>query len=108
MQDPLWLQVAISVGLITHENAKFYCHFYNNKKTCPYDDECVFLHKDSHTCKYGKTSEENYCIFKHECNDDDIFDIGEPNEFVDNEEEIENDQCEVHDSSIEHFKTHPK
>ena len=21
--------------LITHENAKFYCHFYNNKKPCP-------------------------------------------------------------------------
>ena len=90
--------------LNTHENAKFYCHFYNNKKTCPYDDECVFLHEDSKICKYGKTCEINYCMFKHKCIDDDIFDNGEPDEFGDVEEEIENDEGEVRDSINGTFK----
>ena len=83
--------------LITHENAKFYCHFYNNKKPCPYDEECVFLHEDSKICKYGKTCERNFCMFKHECNaetneinvneeesvtGDDIFVIDDQEEFI--------------------------
>ena len=55
-------------------------------KTCHSDDECVFLHEDSKICKYGKTCEINYCMFKHECIDDDIFDNGEPDEFGDVEE----------------------
>ena len=32
--------------LVTHEKTKLYCHFFNNRKTCPYDDRCVFLHED--------------------------------------------------------------
>ena len=27
--------------LITHENVKLYCHFYNNEKTCPFADKCI-------------------------------------------------------------------
>ena len=26
--------------LISHENFKLYCHFFNNEKTCPYDEDC--------------------------------------------------------------------
>ena len=51
--------------LITHENFKIYCHFYNNEKTCPYNEDCVFLHEDSSVCKYGMACERNYCMFKH-------------------------------------------
>ena len=58
--------------LIHHENAKLYCHFYNNSKTCPYNDECVFLHEHSRLCKYGSYCEREYCMFKHECQDKEI------------------------------------
>ena len=54
--------------LIVHEKAKLYCHFYNNRKTCPYDAECVFLHENSKLCKYGSMCDRNYCMFKHETN----------------------------------------
>ena len=36
---------------ISHENQKIYCHFYNNDKTCPFDEDCVFLHEDADKCK---------------------------------------------------------
>ena len=51
---------------ISHENGKFYCHYFNNKLTCPYAEECIFLHKDSTLCKYGLVCERNLCMFKHE------------------------------------------
>ena len=61
--------------LIAHENLKIYCHFFNNEKTCPYSEDCVFLHEDSPSCKYSTACERNYCMFKH----------GSKNEPVDNE-----------------------
>ena len=39
--------------LVAHESQKLYCTFYNNKKVCLYDRECVFLHEDAPMCKYG-------------------------------------------------------
>ena len=51
--------------LITHEGFKMYCHFFNNGKTCPYDQDCVFLHEHSTICKYGPVCERLYCMFKH-------------------------------------------
>ena len=40
--------------LIAHEKTKLYCHFYNNRKTCPFDEECIFLHEDANFCKLIK------------------------------------------------------
>ena len=51
---------------IRHENIKLYCHFYNNKKTCPFDEECVFLHEDAEICRYGARCEQDLCMFKHD------------------------------------------
>ena len=50
-----------------HEN-NLYCHYYNNDKECPFDDQCIFLHDDSENCKYGKACERNLCMYKHEEN----------------------------------------
>jgi hypothetical protein len=50
---------------ITHENLKIYCHYYNNSKTCPFKEECLFLHEEAPICKYGKLCERMYCMFKH-------------------------------------------
>ena len=72
---------------ISHESLKIYCHYFNNSKTCPFDDECVFLHEDAEICKYGAQCERNNCMFKHENdtvndNDDNEVDV----EGVDDEE----------------------
>ena len=51
--------------LIYHENVKLYCHFFNNCKVCPHDEECVFLHVYSAQCKYKNLCERKYCMYKH-------------------------------------------
>ena len=51
--------------LITPENVKLYCHFFNNEKTCPFADKCIFLHKDSKFCRYDEMCERDLCMFKH-------------------------------------------
>ena len=55
---------------ISHENLKIYCHYYNNEKECPFDDDCVYLHEDSVDCKYGDLCERDMCMFKHESCDE--------------------------------------
>ena len=50
---------------IAHEKMKIYCHFFNNKKICPYDNECIFLHEDSDVCRYDMLCERNYCMYKN-------------------------------------------
>ena len=51
--------------LVSHENVKLYCHFFNNQKTCPFDDACIFLHEDAKLCRYDRMCERNFCMFKH-------------------------------------------
>ena len=51
---------------ISHENVKIYCYYYNNNKICPYNQECIFLHEESMSCKYGNLCERLLCMFKHE------------------------------------------
>jgi hypothetical protein len=50
---------------ITHANLNIYCHYYNNSKTCPFKEECLFLHEEAPICKYRKLCERMYCMFKH-------------------------------------------
>ena len=54
--------------LVNHEDTKLYCHFFNNKQTCPYNDKCIFLHADSKFCRYDLNCERDYCMFKHRRN----------------------------------------
>ena len=51
--------------LISHENVKLYCNFYNNQKTCPFDDKCIFLHHNSEFCRYDELCERDFCMFQH-------------------------------------------
>ena len=39
-----------------HEDVELFCHFFNNDKDCPYQEECIFLHEESEECKFGKNS----------------------------------------------------
>ena len=72
-----------------HENNVLYCHFYNNEKECPYDDQCVFVHEDSESCKYGNGCERKLCMFKHEDNNDDDDDEDSESESDDDDDESE-------------------
>ena len=60
-----------------HEHLKIYCHFFNNKKVCPFENQCIFLHEDPEDCKYGEICEREYCMYKHV--DDGTGDDGEEN-----------------------------
>ena len=61
----VYLDIKKKHVLIAHENVKLYCHFFNNKKTCPFNDKCIFLHQDSKFCKYDILCERDLCMFKH-------------------------------------------
>ena len=37
-----------------HGDMKIFCHYYNNDKDCPFDDECIFAHEDFRVCKFGE------------------------------------------------------
>ena len=95
--------------LISHENMKLFCHFYNNQKTCPFDDKCIFLHEDSKFCRFDLMCERDLCMYKHRKKDEpekneahncyaeenDVIDI--MSDFDENEQEVENDE---HDEAV--------
>ena len=60
---------------IVHENLKLYCHYYNNGKNCPYDQECGFLHTVAVVCKYGDLCDRQMCMFRHSASDDVIIEV---------------------------------
>ena len=55
---------------ISHKNVRFYCHYFNNGKHCPFETECVFLHEVSKVCRYSKNCERDMCMFRHPKEDD--------------------------------------
>ena len=54
---------------IAHEGTKLYCHFFNNEKICPFEQDCIFLHEHSTQCIYEKLCERNNCMYKHSSNE---------------------------------------
>ena len=71
-----------------HEDVQLFCHYYNNEKDCPYDDECIYIHEDSENCKFGSNCAQNLCMFQHEdCNNvessDDDVDVNDGINFED-------------------------
>ena len=63
-----------------HEDLKIFCHYFNNNKECPYEEECIYIHKDSEDCRFGSKCERQMCMFKHEETDDDDDEIKEQEE----------------------------
>ena len=62
-----------------------YCHYYNNGKTCPYEEiGCMYLHAEAQLCLF-KPCRNSMCQFRH---DEEIETIDEEIESTD--EEIEN------------------
>ena len=48
-------------------------------KTCPFGEECIFLHEVSRKCKYGKLCERLKCMFKHYDDEMEDFEIESAN-----------------------------
>ena len=85
---------------ITHESFKLYCHYFNNKKICPYNEECVFLHEEANLCKYGMVCERMLCMFKHENVPDEEHEVEESienNELVKSVTEVIDDEITTHE-----------
>ena len=53
-----------------HGSVKIFCHYFNNDKECPFDDQCTFSHEESPECKFGGECERILCMFQHDENDD--------------------------------------
>ena len=79
---------------VIHENVKLFCHYFNNDQTCPFNDDCVFLHEESGDCKYGESCEREFCMFQHKENNDSSYDDEEESENGDGDEESENENEE--------------
>jgi hypothetical protein len=50
---------------IAHENLKLYCHYFDHLKSCPFKEECVFLHKVFKECQFGIECKRKMCLFRH-------------------------------------------
>ena len=60
-----------------------YCHYFNNKKDCPYDNiGCMFRHTESNECKFGGKCRIKLCQFQH-------------NAVEETAEQIDNLKCEM-------------
>ena len=48
------------------ENSHRACHYFNNKKECPYEEiGCKYLHADADRCKFLDKCNRYMCPFKH-------------------------------------------
>ena len=74
-----------------HEGLTIFCHFFNNNKTCPFNNGCVFVHEDSEVCKYDTVCERRNCMYKHG-----IDDSGDESDNI-IEDEDKDDAGSIHD-----------
>ena len=58
-----------------HENVELFCHYFNNDKDCPFEDECTYIHEEAENCRFGINCERKLCMFKHEENDEEDCEI---------------------------------
>ena len=49
-----------------HEDITLYCHYFNDEKVCPCEDECIFVHKESEVCIFGQKIERRLSMFRYE------------------------------------------
>ena len=73
-----------------------FCHYFNNNKECPYESiGCMFKHKKSTECKYGRTCFAELCQFQHNYDENVHCDICEFK--AGNEEELGNHKKNNHE-----------
>ena len=75
-----------------HGSMKIFCHYFNNDKDCPFDDQCIFAHEESPACKYEKGCERIMCMFQHEKSEEKDDDDGDNSDDDDSEDDDDNEQ----------------
>ena len=60
-----------------HGDDVLYCHYFNNNKDCPFDDQCIFLHEESAKCKFDGVCERKLCMYKHDMKEEENEDDAE-------------------------------
>ena len=85
---------------IAHENVKLYCHFFNNEKVCPFEEECIFLHEDSENCRFAENCDRINCMFKHIVSEENDNDENESDENV-KDDDKESTEDEKNENEVE-------
>ena len=75
-----------------HGSMKIFCHYYNNEKECPFDDQCIFAHEDSPECKFAKGCERLLCMFQHEEKDEPDEEDDESDDESDDEKDVDKNE----------------
>ena len=88
---------------VTHNNVKLFCHYYNNDKECPNDQECVFLHEVSGPCRYMEICERENCMYQHisdkETDENDNY--GNTNYEADEDDDEDDDEHDEDDDGMD-------
>ena len=50
---------------------EIFCHYLNNEKEFLYEEECIYIQKDSENCRFGGKCERQMCMYKHAETDED-------------------------------------
>ena len=77
-----YLKWRLQKHLNGHEKKRKFCHYYNNKLFCPFEENgCMFNHAISPTCKFNDKCTNTLCKFRHEKNDSTAHYIEEQDTF---------------------------
>ena len=93
---------------ISHGDKLLYCHFFNNKKKCPYEKNCIFIHEDSEMCKYDSKCARYLCMYKHSYDQADIIECDTNVTFLNPylSEEFDCDACGFVTTDKKEFELH--
>ena len=93
---------------ISHGNKLIYCHYFNNNKNCPYEENCMYIHDDSEICKYDSKCARNLCMYKHSFDQADItecdINVTFQNPYL--SEKFECDSCGLVTTDKKEFELH--
>ena len=62
-----YLQWRLDKHQKVHEQSVKYCHYFNNRQICPYDENgCMFVHNVSPMCRFNENCNNTLCQFRHQ------------------------------------------
>ena len=89
---------------VVHKSMKIFCHFYNNNKECPYEEQCIYAHEESNDCMFGNDCERIMCMFKHEEHHPDDEDSDDDDDSDEDVNDNVNENDETNESNIIQMK----
>ena len=93
-----------------HESSEIKgCHYFNNEKTCPYENlGCMFSHRMSGQCQYGKLCRNKLCSFQHKIQSEEDLSCQECEDIFPNEDALKKHvESEHEDENNDEDEFHP-